>query len=412
MNPRRTRRTADHRWTLLLLCVVVTGVPWALSAIGCDEQRPTLTPTGGGGGSENTATTSSSTTTYEDTAQALFEAIEHDLMDACGGCHDAGGFADTPFLKEPRYDSITSWPGIIKKDPTQSIFLTHAVIGGGHGGTNLDSPSLKDTLLPKVEEWLAEEAKAIADIPEEEKGKSVEPFAPILGFNAVYLTDIDEAFKGMAITFNANELTPNSLELTNVEVHTTAKLGIHLVHPLFSVYPKGGQPDPDPADSFSNVDQYVDYGQSADLGPGTLILTNWLVDGKLAISFENIEPYSTMLPDGGTDGGLEGGCADLDSFSTNAKGQFQPCLGCHGGGDSQANAAVDMSGLVNDADVANACAQIRNRVNPGNPPQSQIFITTEPGGAAAHPFKFGQNQATWNAFKDAVSVWIAAEQSE
>lgn len=411
MKPRRPRRASEHRWTLLLICAASTGTALGISAIGCDEQRPTLAPTGGGSGSETTNTTSSTTTaTYEDNAQALFEAIEDDLMDACGACHDAGGFADTPFLREPRYGSITSWPGIVKKNPKESIFLTHAVSGGGHGGTNLDSPSLKDTLMPKVEEWLTEEAKAIAEIPEEEKGKSVEPFAPILGFNAVYLTDIDQAFQGMAITFNANELTPNSIELTNVEVHTTAKMGIHLVHPLFSVYPKGGQPNPDPADSFSNVDQYVDYGQSADLGPGTLILTNWLPDGKLAISFENIEPYSTMQPDGG-DGGLTGGCIDLDAF-TGVKGQFQPCLACHGGGDSQANAAVDMSGLVNDADVTNACAQIRNRINVDTPAQSQIFITTEPGGAAAHPFKFGQSQANWNAFKNAVSVWIAAEQGE
>lgn len=392
-----------------MLCVVATGSVGGLSAVGCEEQRPTLEPTSGEGGSGGTTSSSSSSTTFDDKAKALFEAMEADLMDACGGCHDAGGFADTPFLKEPRYESITSWPGIIKKDPTQSILVTHAITGDGHGGTNLDSAALKDTLLPKVQEWLAEESKAIADIPEEEKGKSVEPFAPILGFNAVYLTDIDKVFTGMAITFTANELTPSSLELTNVEVHTTAKLGIHLVHPLFSVYPKGGQPDPDPADSFSNVDQYIDYGQSAPLGPGTLILTNWLADGKLSLSFENIEPYSTMVGDGGTDGGLMGGCNDLDAFGTNAKGQFQPCLQCHGGGDSQANAAVDMSGLVNDADVPNACAQIRNRVNVDNPAQSQIFITTDPGGAAAHPFKFGQNQATWNGFKDAVSVWIAAE---
>ena len=67
------------------------------------------------------------------------------------------------------------------------------------------------------------------------------------------------------------------------------------------------------------------------------------------------------------------------------------------------------SGLVNAADVPNACAQIRNRVSPANPGQSQIFITTEPNGGAAHPFKFGQNQGAWNGFKDAVSVWIAAE---
>ncbi len=404
-----SRRTSpDHRLTVLLVCFATTGAVFGIAAAGC-EQRPTLEPTSGEGGSETTSATTSSAPA-PDSAKDMFEAISEELVDACGACHDAGGFADTPFLREPRYESIASWPGIIRKDWEQSILLTHAVIGGGHGGTNLDSADLKDTLLPKVKEWLEEESKAIADVPEEQKGKSVEPFAPILGFNAVYLSDIDKALVGMAITFNANELTPTTLELTNVEIHTTAKMGIHLVHPLFSVYPKGGQPLPDPADSFSNVDQYVDFGQSTALGPGTFLLTNWLTTGKLGLSFEDIAPYSTMAMDGGTDGGLEGGCKDVASFTANAAGQFGQCLQCHGGNDPQASAAVDMTGLVNGVDVPNGCAQIRNRVNPGNPPQSQIFITTEPNGGAAHPYKFGQDQNAWNGFKNAVSVWVTAEQ--
>jgi len=381
----------------------------AVSAVGCENQRPTLTPTSneGGGGGSGGSTTSTAT---EDQAKLLFEGLQDELMSACGGCHDAGGFADTPFLREPRYDSITSWPGIVKKDPTASILITHPISGAGHLGTNLDTDELETTLLPKLSTWLAEEAKAIADTPDEQKGKSVEPFAPILGFNAVYLTPLDSAFTGMAVTFSANELTPTSLELTDVQVHTTSKMGIHLVHPLFSVYPKGGNPNPDPADSFSNVDQYVDYGQSDPLGPGTLILTNWVASGKLQLSFENIEPYSTITPDGGGDGGLTGGCKDLVSFADNAQGQFTQCLQCHGGNDSQATAAVDMTGLAGGgADVPNGCAQILNRVNPDNPAGSQIFITTNPGGNAAHPYKFAQDQNAFNGFKNAVSVWIAAE---
>lgn len=383
------------------------GSAVAISAVGCEEQRPTLQPTSneGGGGSGLTTTTNTSTV---DKAQQLFDGLVGELVSACGTCHDAGGIADTPFLREPRYDSITSWPGMITKDPSESLLLSYAVIGGGHSGTNLDSDSLKGTLFPKVQEWLAEEAKAIAETPPEQKGKSVDPFAPILGFNAVYLDSIDPAFSGMAITFKVNELTEASLELTTIEVHTTAKMGLHMVHPLFSVYPKGGDPNPDPADSFSNIDQYIDYGKSEALGPGTLILTNWVQGGKLQISFENIETYSTMTPDGG-DGGITGGCVALDSFTQNAQASFGQCLQCHGGSNGQATAAVDMQGLVNDADVANACAQIRNRVTPENPPESQLFITTDPGGNAAHPYKFNQNQGAFDTFKNNVSVWIAAE---
>lgn len=410
MNTRRAPRATPSAWSLFLFCAAATGLVGALSTSGCDDQRPTLTPTSGEGGSGGQGGSTTSSTT-EDKGQQLFDDLVTDMMDACGTCHDAGGFADTPFLREPRYESITSWPGIITKDPAASILVTHAITGGGHGGTNLDSAALKNTLLPKVQAWLTEESKAIADTPEMQKGKSVDPFAPILGFNAVYLTAISAEFTGMAITFNANELTPTSLELTNVEVHTTAKMGIHLVHPLFSVYPKGGNPNPDPADSFSNVDQYIDYGKSDTLGPGTLILTNWVADGKLQISFEDIEKYTTMEGTGGAGGGTVGGggCKDLDSFTTNAKGQFAQCLQCHGGANGQATAAVDMTGLVNDADVDQACGQIRNRISPEDPPSSQLFITTDPGGNAAHPYKFGQNQNAFNGFKNAVSIWIAAE---
>ena len=48
-------------------------------------------------------------------------------------------------------------------------------------------------------------------------------------------------------------------------------------------------------------------------------------------------------------------------------------------------------------------------VNPDNPAQSQIFITTDPNGNASHPFKFGGNVNAFNAFRSAVSIWIQAE---
>ena len=410
MTTLRAPHAARNTWTLVLVAASALGLSTALTATGCDDTRPNLMPTGGGGAGGSSNTGGTTTTTTQDQAEILFNGLVDEMMTACGPCHDAGGIADTPFLKDPRYESITSWPGIVTKDIAESKLLTHSVTGGGHGGTNLDSASLKDTLFPKVKAWLTEEAKAIADTPVEQKGKSVDPFAPILGFNAVYLTSISSDFSGMAITFTANELTGTSLELTDIQVHTTSKMGVHVVHPLFSVYPKGGNPNPDPADSFSNVDQYIDYGKSDALGPGTLILTNWKADGKLQISFENIETYSSMSGMGGAGGGgAGGGCNDLGSFMTNAKDQFNACLQCHGGANGQATSAVDMTGLVNDADVGAACAQIKNRVTPDDPPSSQLFVTTDPDGNAAHPYKFGQNKTAFNGFKSAVSTWISAE---
>jgi hypothetical protein len=95
-------------------------------------------------------------------------------------------------------------------------------------------------------------------------------------------------------------------------------------------------------------------------------------------------------------------------FNSAAAPQFQQrCFGCHGGGNAAANAAVDMSDLSNNP--AAACAQIKNRINPGNPAASQIFVTTDPGGNAAHPYKFGGNQGTFNTFVSTLTPWIQGE---
>ena len=53
--------------------------------------------------------------------------------------------------------------------------------------------------------------------------------------------------------------------------------------------------------------------------------------------------------------------------------------------------------------------RILNRVDLNNPAQSQLFITTDPGGNASHPFKFGGNAGNFNNFRDSVSQWITAE---
>jgi len=120
-----------------------------------------------------------------------------------------------------------------------------------------------------------------------------------------------------------------------------------------------------------------------------------------------IEKLDPGTVDAGDDGGTTG-CKDLNSFKTNAEPLFsQRCSGCHGGANGGATGAVDMTNLNKDS--AAACEQIRFRVNPQNPGASQIFVTTDPGGNAAHPFKFNQNQGNFNSFKDAVSIWITAE---
>jgi hypothetical protein len=99
----------------------------------------------------------------------------------------------------------------------------------------------------------------------------------------------------------------------------------------------------------------------------------------------------------------------LLAFEDNAAGPLtQSCRSCHdGGNNATATNAVDMSDLGSDS--AAACGQILNRVDLDDPPASQLFVTTNPGGNASHPFKFGGNQTAFNNFVSAVSAWIQAE---
>lgn len=401
-------KKAFPRFSRAILIGLGTSVITAALVAACVQPPADLSgfPTGGaassssGGGNEDGGKGNTA-------GRDMWKAMEADVMSACGLCHDVGGLADTPFLAGPdRYQSFVSWPGIVASNPQNSILLTYAMTGKGHSGTNLDSAALKDTLLPKVQAWLAEEAGAFTE-PPPQVGPHIEPFAPIMGFNAVYLGPLGADLEGMAITFSADLLAETTLELSNIELHPTSKAGVHIVHPLFVVHPLGQTASPDPVDSFSNVDQTFPAGESGTVGPGTLILVNWSKDAKLSLAFETIAANLPADPDAGVDGGTTGGCKDLTSFNDNAKTPLGVCTGCHGGGNGQAVAAVDMSGLG--GDTAKACAQIKNRVNPSDPPNSQLFVTTDPNGNAAHPFKFGGNDGAFNNFRDSVSIWVAAE---
>jgi mono/diheme cytochrome c family protein len=404
----QTRFTPLTRWSLWLVAAAGLALGAATAAGACTPAPDNIDlGTGGAGGESGGGDTGGAA---PNNGKALFAALEGDLYKACGSCHDAGGIADTPFLAGPDiYATIVSWPGLVVQDAAESKLLTYPVAGPQHTYKKLDSDTYKDTLYPAVKAWLIEEGKNIVTTTlDAAAGKlHIEPFAPIIGFNAVYLDALGADYTGMALTFNAVLVDQHVLELDELEVHPTAALGVHLVHPLFSVYPIKKENDPDPVDSLSNVDQSFESGQAGTLGPGTLILTNWQKGAKLSVAFEKIEPITPPV-DAGADGGPEGGCKDVASFNTNAAGLLkQNCQGCHGGQNPQAQGAVDMSALA--SDPAAACSQIKNRVTPANATASQLFITTDPGGNAAHPFKFGGDGGKFNAFKQSVSQWISAE---
>ncbi len=393
-------------FALLLTVTAGMAVALGMSSTGCDSGgTPSLTSTSTSSGSGGDGSGGA----FVDNGKDLWAGIEADMVASCGTCHEAGGIADTPFLALPdRYESMLAWPGIVVTNPDESLLLTYAITGAGHSGTNLDTAA--NDLQARVREWLEAEASAIGD-PVDTTKPHLDPVTPIMGFNALYLNPLGTELEGIAITFTAEELTATSLKLTDITVHTTASTGVHVVHPIFSVYPKGGSVDPDPVDSFADLDHKFPESSGEMLGVGTVILTNWEADAKLGLAFETAEPYSSMMGTGGAGAGggaATGACSAQAEFDASAKPQLQNnCVSCHGGNNGSATSALDMSDLANDS--AAACGQILNRVNTGTPASSQIFVTTDPNGNAAHPFKFGGNATNFNTFKNQVSIWVSAE---
>jgi hypothetical protein len=387
--------------------VAACGAAVAASATGCGNEPPPLVA--GGGNGEGAGTSSGdggSGGVFVDNGKELWADIEAEMVTACGSCHDAGGIGDAPFLAGPdRYKSVLSWPGVVTVDPAESIFVTYAVTGGGHSGTNFDT--IPGDLFDRVKAWLAAESTAIGTTPPDDS-PHVDPFTPIIGFNAVYLTPIDPALSGVAITFTAEELTASSLKLSQLTVHTTSMTGVHIAHPVFAVYPKGGTAEIDPVDSFAGLDTYFPESTSEALGTGTLILTNWQAEAKLGLGFETCAAWTEGGGDGGGGGGATGACNALDEFVNNAVPQLQArCENCHGGNNGQATAALDMSDLG--SNNAAACGQVKNRINTTTPAQSQVFITTDPNGNAGHPYKFGGDDNLFNDFRNDLTIWIQAE---
>ncbi|MRG93532.1 hypothetical protein [Polyangium spumosum] len=344
-------------------------------------------------------------------AYELFLEVEPDLVTNCNICHKKGGSAPAPFLAgetpEERYQTITFWPGIVVSAPEQSILMTHPE-SPNHGDG--EAPKIPDAVKPKVLAWLTAESDNLPSTDPADIGPSVRPFRPLPGgaLNTVYLDDLGPEFEYMSISFFAEALggssdAPTMLRLTNITVHPVVDRPLHIVHPLFTVYVPGQKGDPDPVDSFSNLDQTFTLGGENTLGTGELVLTNWQKGAYVGIAFELIEVY-------GGNAGPGTGCKDLAMFKANVAPAMQTCMmKCHGGTNPQAKGTMDLSELnamMPDA----ACQEVRARIKPGDPATSQILQVTDPVQPIVHMYKFDGDLNAYNAFKAKVEPWIMAEQ--
>jgi hypothetical protein len=212
----------------------------------------------------------------------------------------------------------------------------------------------------------------------------IKPFVPVMGANSVDLSVLDPTLAGMTITFTAQLVGTSTLELTQIMVNPTASSGIHIAHPLFVTWDAQYNPTPDPVDSFSNVDETVPAGQSQPLGPGQVFLQGWASGDMLNLVFTTIEAKMGTLGDGG----VLNGCKNVGSITMNAVPQLQnaqtsagnTCVGCHGGGNTNATQAFSLQGLTSNPSMA--CVSVRGEVTPTAAAMSNLFKNVN--GTVAH----------------------------
>ena len=218
------------------------------------------------------------------------------------------------------------------------------------------------------------------------------------------------AGNGVTVTFLAEE-EAGILYVSDLRVYTSNVTGVTVNIPKFAVYPPNKPAVLDR--SFTGVKVDDGANETANIGIGSVILTQWEPDAMSAMFFESVTPYTRPQSGGG-------GCEVFEAFSTGVGGAQSPqqmfrasCGGCHGNNNNnRAVSAIDMTGLTNNAPTGpeEACAQIRVRVSGdyANPANSLIFRNTNPAMQANHDFRFG-NANDFNNFRTAVTTWIEAE---
>jgi len=397
------KRSTLSSWLLLVAplsvaaaasCTVVPGAGLAAGSTSGDMSTGAGSGSGGSGGGDPIPPGA--------TGQTIFEAFKNEMLGECGACHKLSGIADAPFLALPDlYSSISTWPGVISLTPTSSILLTHP--GQVSHGAGM-APDMSPGLRAKVLAWLKKEALDIPT-PTESSKPYITPFKPLLkgAFNTVYLDPLGKSLESSSISFNAVEIgtPPSLLMLTHVAVHPVAETTIHLVHPIFSVYPSGGGQEPDPVDSMSNVDQTLGLNDNPSLGTGTIIISNWQKDGRLGLAFETAEVTGEGTP--------LVMCKSPDLFLSAVVPQLQYCAtNCHGGKEAKPTATMNLTKLAEMPPIA-ACAQVLARIHPKDPDTSDILMVTDPSKQVAHGYKFAGNKSKYSAFKAAVTPWINSE---
>lgn len=336
------------------------------------------------------------------------------LTSTCGACHSrevgvGPGFLRTgsadPTVYDP-YPIVTTWNNFIVSSPELSALLTK----GQHEGPSLSMDQYNATLA-----WLQQEKKerdAVTVIPFKPQ---VPPFSVAITtdkanpkYNVVNIDTIDSSFAGANLRFIATTLSPagTGLEISDlrfINVKPNPQPGeqraIHFQSPLFVLW-RGGQPYPDPANSFGSADRTVSLNQDDITGgpgviiiPGILILDQYRTGYSLSVAFSIIELVKPVA------GANPCNANQLSYFTTNlANTYLSAASSCTQSGQCHNSAAkvagVDISPtLVGGSNLSSLCEQLKfyNGL-------SIIQHNMDPNATYNHPFKWTASNCTANGF--------------
>lgn len=334
---------------------------------------------------------------------------------ACGVCHAYAAGVGPGFMI-PNPDLLTTllvYPGIIGPTPERSRLYAK----GAHAGRAFTAQEAVVvggwiTLFARAGTSTAPGERPAGDggVPVSPARPRIEPFVPVMGANVVDLYPLDRRLRGVTVSFEAEVIgtMDPSLHLRAITVTPTARAGVRLVHPLWSQWPLGGDPIPDPADSFDALDQSVAPGAPQALGPGRLILLHYTPGTKINVTFFDFDVLgeaANPMPVMGR------GCRAVAAFTASAQPTLSGrCARCHGGPDEDATRAFSLAGI---ADLATdpqsrACEATLGQVTPTDPDQSRIYRFPDPAAQPSHPFKL--TAAELAAFRQSANDWIVREQ--
>jgi hypothetical protein len=346
------------------------------------------------------------------------------LRQNCETCHN-GSRAMVGFLiggtdDMAVHDSLMNYsPTVVNLDATSSSRILNK---GLHEGPQLTSDQLSSLLL-----WIQAERDAVNHDPDHPQaqlatmpvqvqlcptGQLDTTTCPINHIPLSAVPDAGTAVPGAEITFIAQALS-SGLYLNNLSV-VGGTAGAYIEHMLFVSLPASpAQPFPDQIDRYFATKLNVGVGVTSAIDGGTEDFIGFASTDMLQVNFKVLSPYKPE-----TSVSAPTGCKVLATFKTAAVPQLGPapggtCSTCHGGQNTTATAAMDLTNLAstNDTMLLNTCNQVRSRINFQTTDQSGFYLAPNPAAASNHPFNFNKDQNAFNAFKTAMDVWVKAEQT-